>query len=169
MSSLISSVGRHNLTVSVTMQQSRESRWMAPKGQPQAGYSLSNASTSLSKAKNMTSKTGGWIHFWAQHQLARMFYHDRKDTVPWSVRLRGQGVYTSHPTWLTLVISGLGSLTQPWHCRHIALSITPRCKEPTMPKLSRLQRIVQACSAMSRSQAYSGFQPVSVRGEIMAE
>jgi hypothetical protein len=30
------------------------------------------------QGKKMTSKTGGWICFWAQHQLARTFYHNWK-------------------------------------------------------------------------------------------
>jgi hypothetical protein len=40
--------------------------------------------------EQMTSKKGGRIQFWAQHQLARTFYHDRKilshdqfDSVDW--------------------------------------------------------------------------------------
>ena len=30
------------------------------------------------QGKKMTSKTGGRICFWAQHQLAQMFYHNQK-------------------------------------------------------------------------------------------
>jgi hypothetical protein len=42
------------------------------------------------RGKKITSETGGRIRFWAQHQLARMFYNDRKilcheqfDSVDW--------------------------------------------------------------------------------------
>jgi hypothetical protein len=64
------------------------------------------------KGEKMTSETGARIRFWAQHQLARTFYHDRKilshdqfDFVDWT---------SIHST-----LHNLPRLFQVWAAKHI--------------------------------------------------
>jgi hypothetical protein len=64
------------------------------------------------KGEKMTSETGARICFWAQHQLARTFYHDRK--------IRSHDQFDS-ANWTSIhrTLHNLPRLFQVWAAKHI--------------------------------------------------
>jgi hypothetical protein len=120
------------------------------------------------RGEKMTSKTGRWFRFWAQHQLARRFYnnwkilcHEQFDLVDW--------------TSIHCTLHNLPRLFQVWVAKHILgiagmMSFLLHQDEQSPLCLSCLE-CRETCKHIVKCPEVNtpSFCPVSVRGRTMAD